>query len=308
MNADASLSTDIAPIPEGARLIGHTMADGLTIGGYDAFYSEGLSMMVAQPVGIFLGVLVAGQTTSVLVENVGAMRIPVGQPVIMNFSEQVNCTNSYSAGEHYAGVGLNIPPEFLTNSRDEHRKRELAPLLKFFDRPTDMEVFQHSTEISELASQIIAIDQSKPGMILHLEGLTFMLLSAFCGALARASDRVAMTENIKHEEWQRVKLISDYLDENLAMTPSLKDLARKAGINQTTLSEHFKVVHGETIFSYLRNKRLETAREILRRGNASVTETSFQVGFASSTSFTTAFRRRFGYPPSQELTPNLDCG
>lgn len=308
MGAEELRLAENMSIPDGAHMVSHAMANGLTLGGFDVFYTEDLSMTVPQPAGIFMGLLVSGQTTSILLENVGAIRIPVGQPVIMNFSEQVNCTNSYSAGEHCAGVGLSVPPDFLTSPMDDKRKRELAPLLQLFDRPTDLEVFQKSTEIAELASQVIAVDPSQPGATLRLEGLAFMLLSAFCDALERASERAAVAANITHEEWQRVKIISDYLDVNLEKTPSLKDLSRKAGINQTTFSEHFKAVHGETIFSYLRNKRLETAREILRTENASVTDTSFRVGFASSTSFTTAFRRRFGYPPSQELNPNLDRG
>jgi len=101
-------------------------------------------------------------------------------------------------------------------------------------------------------------------------------------------------------EWQRVMLVTEHLRAGLDQTPSLAALARLAGSNPTTLGRQFRAVHGEPIFGWFRNLRLDHARSLLRAGNETVTEVCFRVGFTNPAAFATAYRRRFGYPPSHE--------
>ncbi|MEM9631900.1 MAG: AraC family transcriptional regulator [Pseudomonadota bacterium] len=297
--SSAKAVPDLKPVKQ--SFIAHTARDGFYVGGYDVNYSDDIGLSVEQGPGLFLGLMLSGRSTSINLNGIGEFEIPVGRPIIMNFGETTQCTNFYKAGEHCAGVGINLPPEFFHARQNDGLGADLGPLKELLNKSTDIEVLQPCEEMARLANLVLAAASNQAGAALMLEGLGFMLLSRFCINLAEAKEQQAPGDLTK-VEWQRIKKITDHLEQNLAETPSLSDLSRLAGVNQTTLSDHFKSAHGETIFSYLRNKRLDAARIILRTESASVTDVSFRVGFSSSTSFTTAYRRRYGYPPSQETS------
>jgi len=63
-------------------------------------------------------------------------------------------------------------------------------------------------------------------------------------------------------------------------------------------SRQFKLAYGETPYSYLMTRRVERAMALLRRGDLSVTEVCFTVGFSSLGTFSTRFTELVGVPPS----------
>ena len=294
-------STNTALCTASARaphLVAHTARDGFCVSGYDVSYTDDIRLSVEQPRGIFMGLMLSGRSTRILLNGIGEFEIPVGRPIIINFCETTQCTNYFKAGEHCAGVGISLPPEFLQSRLNEGIRSSLAPLLNMLDQSTDVEVLDPCPDMGKLADQLVSTTDCNS---LMLEGFGFLLLSGFCAKLADSKEQPNFGK-LSRLEWQRVKKITDHLDQNLTETPSLGDLSRFAGVNQTTLSDQFKQIHGETIFAYLRNRRLDAARAFLRIESITVTDVSFRVGFASSTSFATAYRRRFGYPPSQETS------
>ena len=271
------------------------------MGGYDVTYADDTELNVEQSQGVFLGLMLSGRSTSIRLEGLGEFEIPVGRPIIVTFGESILCSNCYKAGEHCAGIGITLPLRFFETHEDSDLSADLYPLRDLLNRSTDVEVLPACQEMARLAAQLLSVANKDTAAKLLLEGLGQVLLAQFCKKLVEARQNPNKV-GLNDAEWERVKRVTDYLEENLDRTPSLNQLSRLAGTNQTTLSDQFKAVHHETIFSYLRNRRLEVARDLLRTENTSVTDISFRVGFSSSTSFATAFRRRYGYPPSQEAS------
>ncbi len=76
-------------------------------------------------------------------------------------------------------------------------------------------------------------------------------------------------------------------------------------MSATVLKTSFHEVFGETVFAYLRNLRLDRAREMLLEEGASVKEVSWAVGYASQSHFAHAFRDRFGTSPRDWAQPRI---
>ncbi|MEM6677621.1 MAG: AraC family transcriptional regulator [Pseudomonadota bacterium] len=279
------------------RFVSHSLSNGCTLAGHEMVYADDVGMTVEQPPGLFLGIMLSGKSTSIRLADTGELSIPVGRPIIINFDVPTECTNSYKAGEHCSGVGIMMPRASLASAQDGSLL-DLSFLQSYADRSTDIDVLPTSHRISRLAQHVLEIDTEEAGSELMLEGLALQLFGQFRSDLENAAQ--ASRGALSQRDWARVQKVAEYLDQNIEVTPSLKALSRFAGINQTTLSNHFKAEHGETIFAYLRNRRLDSARAILRTEEISIIELSLRVGFSNPTSFSTAFRRRFGYPPSQE--------
>ncbi|MFJ2993071.1 DNA-binding response regulator [Pandoraea sp. NPDC087047] len=89
-------------------------------------------------------------------------------------------------------------------------------------------------------------------------------------------------------------LLLDRLD----ATPELAGLASAVGTNTRRLNLAFRRCVGVTVFDFLREERMKEARRLLSETSLDVQDIAGAVGFASAANFATAFRERFGMPPS----------
>jgi AraC-like DNA-binding protein len=98
----------------------------------------------------------------------------------------------------------------------------------------------------------------------------------------------------------KVERTRDHIDGHFAEPLVLERLARHAGTNEGKLSLAFRTVFGMTIFEYIRSRRMEEARRLLRIGALSVTEIAFDVGYGHSCNFSVAYKRHYGVSPKEE--------
>ena len=72
-------------------------------------------------------------------------------------------------------------------------------------------------------------------------------------------------------------------------------------MSQSSFHTHFKSVTGTTPLQYQKDLRMIAARDLLRGGQISVSESSFEVGYESPTHFSRDYARKFGVPPSRDV-------
>jgi AraC-like DNA-binding protein len=101
------------------------------------------------------------------------------------------------------------------------------------------------------------------------------------------------------EEAARLRRARDVVDRDYARPLDVAALARQAHISPGHFSRRFKEAFGETPYQYVLSRRVERAQELLRNTDLSVTEVCFEVGFQSLGSFSAAFHRVAGMPPSE---------
>ncbi|KZE89931.1 helix-turn-helix transcriptional regulator [Microbacterium sp. TNHR37B] len=88
------------------------------------------------------------------------------------------------------------------------------------------------------------------------------------------------------------------MDREFASPLDVESLARGAHMSAGHLSRQFLAAYGESPYSYLMTRRIERAMTLLRRGDLSVTEVCFAVGYQSLGTFSTRFTELVGVPPS----------
>ncbi|MBF7052941.1 helix-turn-helix domain-containing protein [Halomonas sp. KAO] len=81
--------------------------------------------------------------------------------------------------------------------------------------------------------------------------------------------------------------------------PGLHELAQQVGTNAKQLNLSFRACVGMTVYEYLREERMKEARKLLVYTDTSVSEIAEVVGFSSVSTFSTAFKERFGTSPSR---------
>jgi AraC-like DNA-binding protein len=100
-------------------------------------------------------------------------------------------------------------------------------------------------------------------------------------------DRIRRAKNILHEE--------------LRDTPSIKELARRVGMNETHLKSGFKEIYGCPIYTWVVEQRLSQAHDMFVEGTHNVNEVADQIGYSNVSQFISAFKKRYGLTPGKFL-------
>ena len=79
---------------------------------------------------------------------------------------------------------------------------------------------------------------------------------------------------------------------------SLPEVAEHVGMSERTLRRHMQAELGQSWREFIREMRMNRAMEMLRKDRKSVTETAFEVGFSSSSAFSSAFLEYVGKSPA----------
>ena len=101
----------------------------------------------------------------------------------------------------------------------------------------------------------------------------------------------------------KILQILRYVDEHLAEDVSVDDLADRFFISKFHMMRRFKAEVGVTIHQYQSEKRLLTAREMLRAGTGA-TDACFASGYRSYSAFARAYVKTFGVTPTEKNEPS----
>ena len=93
--------------------------------------------------------------------------------------------------------------------------------------------------------------------------------------------------------------LQDFIHHQFAHEVSLDDLCKLSGLNTRTLNRRFQRAAGSAPMEYLRNIRLDQARDLLKNTNLSIAEVALQVGYGDADYFSRLFKRRYQLTPSE---------
>ena len=94
----------------------------------------------------------------------------------------------------------------------------------------------------------------------------------------------------------------DYILEHLHTHITVADLSELTGLNESYLSHLFKKETGQTIRSYIQDKKIETACNMLTYSEYSPSQIASILAFPSQSYFTEIFRKKTGLTPKKYQT------
>ncbi|MBE9192113.1 helix-turn-helix transcriptional regulator [Gloeocapsopsis crepidinum LEGE 06123] len=136
---------------------------------------------------------------------------------------------------------------------------------------------------------------------MYLESKVHELIALKLAQIIETAEALASQAKLSPEDIERIHHAREILIRNFSSPPSLIALARQVGLNDYKLKRGFRQVFGTTVFGYLHAYRMEQARQLLARGDMSVTGVAAAVGYVTRGHFAAAFRKQFGINPSAYL-------
>ena len=240
----------------------------------------------------------------------GRLLRPDGEVMLQGPQAQLHvCAGERGGGYAIAGgaatrlVVLHCAPEVLTRRLGFAPGEAPHPLEAMTDREGagGLAVKIHLTP--ELLRAAQWIDASRFSVLasdrtVYLEALAMQLL---CHTVTELSVREPHmhSASIPPRDLKRIYEARDYLAQHYASPPTIPQLARMVGMNQTKLKAGFKQTFQLTIYAYILQRRMEATAQLLVEREFSVAEIAYRVGYEYPANFSCAFKRYYGCSPRQ---------
>jgi AraC-like DNA-binding protein len=131
----------------------------------------------------------------------------------------------------------------------------------------------------------------------YLEALAMEMVCQIVTDLSAGGGALSCGRSLLSRDRRRVHEARDYLSQQYASPPTIPQLARMVGMNQTKLKAAFKQLLNVTIYEYVLQRRMEVAAQMLVEAELSVAEIAYRVGYDYPANFSCAFKRYYGRLP-----------
>ncbi|TAG02864.1 MAG: AraC family transcriptional regulator [Cytophagia bacterium] len=102
----------------------------------------------------------------------------------------------------------------------------------------------------------------------------------------------------KKELLRRVAKGKNFIDNHFIFLEDIQQVAKEAMMSEYHFFRVFKNVYRISPYQYILQKRLAFAKKKLLENNDSIVQIAFETNFSDVHSFSKAFKKHFGYPPS----------
>ena len=173
----------------------------------------------------------------------------------------------------------------------------LDPELRFAETEFKPRLFFHDAALWAIASRLKSAPAAGavPGQQQYAEALSILLAHELLRLNQGAAGAQAYLRG-GLAAWQRSR-VAEYIEEHVAESVLLSRLAEVVQLSPFHFSRAFKQSFGVPPLRYLASRRIKRAKDLLA-GDATVTQVGLAVGFAETSSFTTAFRKHVGMTPT----------
>ncbi|HHP7244253.1 MAG TPA: helix-turn-helix transcriptional regulator, partial [Elainellaceae cyanobacterium] len=210
-------------------------------------------------------------------------------------------TIEYCVGKPVTFISITIEPEMLDAllyGRAELLPTQFQRFMEGKDKSPYVQTNWMTYAMKVVAQQALNCPYHGVTKRLYLESKAIEAFACFLNQFSSCPEKNSQTSVLKPTDIERIHWAKEILLSDLAHPPSLASLAKRVGLNDYKLKIGFRQVLGTTAFDYLREHRMQHARELLATRALSIVEVSRAVGYASETSFSAAFKKRFGVPPT----------
>lgn len=133
---------------------------------------------------------------------------------------------------------------------------------------------------------------------LYVEAKALELLAYSFAILQDMARPAAGREQISPRDIRCLQEAHDLISAHYVKPLTIKDIARRVGVNEAKLCVGFKSLFGMTVYELTQKLRMSHALDLLRDSDMSITQIAFDVGYEYPSNFATAFKKVTGVSPT----------
>lgn len=135
--------------------------------------------------------------------------------------------------------------------------------------------------------------------MLYFQSKAIEIISLFIQNKLSEEYELNKEANLKPYDIDKIKYARELITNDFVNPLSINALSKYIGLNTFKLKVGFKQIYNTTIYGYIRDIRMEKAREYLIGSGKNVIEIANMVGYSNPSHFSVAFKKKYGVNPSE---------
>lgn len=211
----------------------------------------------------------------------------------------MHSTGIYNANLKYHGLAISLHPD------------KYKSILKCFNSAnaiTDMKrnsnifrTYKITRYVKEIIQQIISCSYSGILKSMFFEGKVLELIAVYINEVISEKDKGTGTVRLTSQDLRGLHLVKELLDNNFVEPMTISNLAKCAYVNEYKLKVGFKEIYGQSVYSYVIDKRMDAAKQLFEQKDMKIKDVASRVGYTNISHFIEAFRKKFGITPGVYL-------
>jgi len=204
----------------------------------------------------------------------------------------IQCEYALKGNKEYTHFGILFSYPYLYQFQDIFQTLSLLLQHASLQNPFSV-TLQANSEMMLIIQEILHCPFAEPKKNLYLTAkVAQFLLQAFLLADPYAPQIMPAVDV------QKTQQVKEHILKNPDVHYSIDELAHLVGTNAFKLKQGFKYIYGSSIHRFVQDERMQRARHLLLETDISIRKICIMTGYKNQSNFATAFKRKFGYPPS----------
>lgn len=226
---------------------------------------------------------------------IGAQQSQVRHGVIQE------CTSKISKNNRFQSVSVTFDSRAFDRILSSIRERGAL-----FDMSTDApaRLYTYTPNVAKILAEIIGCHLPDDLKKTYLHGKVLELVAVYCDEVICRSPKNDFGMRISGDDYDALLKARDMISKTYAHPLTISGLAKEAAMNEQLLKEGFKRCFGVTVNEYIVQKRMEAAQMLLKKGQYTVHDVAWMVGYSHTGYFINLFRKHYGISPGEMLKNN----
>lgn len=164
----------------------------------------------------------------------------------------------------------------------------------------------YNLKMADLVSSIKEITTEGMIRVMQIEGMVHQILSMHIVQHNNEVLNKGPETSLLKRELNTIREYANKIGKHISKEFTLEEISNETGLTQAKLQEGFKLLYGMTVTEYIRNVRLEVAREHIATTEMNISEVVYSIGFTSRSYFSKIFKEKYGISPSDFKHGKMD--
>nr|WP_321413489.1 AraC family transcriptional regulator [uncultured Allomuricauda sp.] len=176
-------------------------------------------------------------------------------------------------------------------------------LMDLFRDVNGTQLFYHkshySLEIAKFIEEFTECDLTDFMKTVYQEGKAYEILSHQLQQYLDDLNGASKHKILRQATLAKIEKAAEIIHDELNRMDNIVSLAKRVGLNQTTLQIGFKRLYNVSVNEYIRNYRIEKTKEFLENTDMNITEISYKVGINSRSYLSKLFKEKYNITPKE---------
>lgn len=159
----------------------------------------------------------------------------------------------------------------------------------------------YSLDIAKCIEEIKECEHSGFPKSVFIEGKCYEILAHHLRQYIDDSSDPDNRKILRQATVKKLEEAAEIISSELEQVDNIIALAKRVGLNQNTLQNGFQHLYGMSVNNYIRNERMEMAKNLMEKSDLNITEITYRIGINSRSYFSKLFKERYAMTPTQYL-------